>query len=154
MIMNNLIYWTLKLHNWVVAQYSAGSTIDTLLMPCILTLHIRAGPSDGLWVSWSHHEQSGRRGAREEPRLLASDHQKWWQMRQIAEIVSPWWICRDGRHLIALWSLTAQDELSCGNFIWIMTITMNCWLIRSVCAGGSWQIGISSKLFMHSPGLP
>ena len=28
-------------------------------MPCILTLHIRAGPSDGLWVSWSHHEQSG-----------------------------------------------------------------------------------------------
>ena len=29
MIMNNLIDWTLKLHNWVVAQYSAGSTIDT-----------------------------------------------------------------------------------------------------------------------------
>ena len=99
-------------------------------MPCIRGLHSRAGPQ---WRLMSVMKSSSPEREREEPRLLASDHQKWWQMRQIAEIVSLWWICRDERHLIALWSLSVpSDELSCGNFIWIMTITRNCWLIRSV----------------------
>ena len=152
MIMNNLINWTLKLHNWVVAQYSAGSTIDTLLMPCILTLHIRAGPSDGLWVSWSHHERSGEERSEGGAPSVGE---------RSSEMVTNATNCRDCQPLMDLqrWETSDSFVITDGPrwaVLWKFYLNhdnYNELLTHQVSAGGSWQIGISSNLFMHSPGL-